>query len=272
MKQMRLILLIALLALLCSTGALAAEFPGAYELYEHWCSLRPDPQDSPYPDYICGVWTTDNGVTLTIAVTKDEAGEAGKAEILEQIEDDSTVQFTYQTYSHAELFAIQWELTEFLGNETGAMTIGVAEMENVVDIGIDMENPGSEAFMRECFETYGSRVRFEDMSGLTLSYTTAEDFGLLQPAGGRNPGSSTASGDSSWQLLALTSLVALFCLALWSLHLRRSAAQTEDGPIVTAAPLSRKDTEALLQNSAAAPSPEILQKVLRNIQTEKQDP
>jgi len=269
MKQIRFILLTALLVSLCSTGTLAAEFPGAYELYEHWYSLRPDPQDSPYPDYVCGVWTTDNCATLTIAVTKDKAGETGKAEILELIENDSTVQFTYQTYSHAELFAIQWELTEFLGNETGAMSIGVAEMENVVDIGIDMENPGSEAFMQKCFETYGTRVRFEDMSGMTLSYSTAENFGLIQPAGGSDIGGKVANRRSTGTLWTLTVLFALFCLALWSLHLRRGAVQRVDGG-VEPAPLSRRETEAAVREHLASPPPQVRQSILETIQKDTQ--
>ena len=85
MKTLRFMILTALLMIVCSTGVLAAEFADANALFQYWYSTQETPSASPYPDYVCGVWSTD-GTTdhLTIAVTKDEAGEAGKSEIPSQ--------------------------------------------------------------------------------------------------------------------------------------------------------------------------------------------
>lgn len=169
MKRLCCILVAALLC--CGfAGAKTGQFATAHDLFDHWYMERPDPKQSPYPDYVCGVWSTDGSMeNLTIAVTDDAAGEAGKAEILALIEDDSTVTFTTAAYSHAELFAIQWELAERMGEETGMFGIGVYEMENQVHVDIDMDHPGAQTFMEECFALYGDRICFVDGDGVTVS-------------------------------------------------------------------------------------------------------
>ena len=148
-------------------------FPTAGHLWTYWQTLNTDFTQSPYPDYITGVWSSDGGMeNLTFGITKDEKGEAGKQEILELVENDSTVTFEYQNYSHKELWDIQLALTSSLGDETGAYGIGIYEMENHVHIDIDESNPNSKAFMAECFEAYGDRIVFEKSDGITL---VAED-------------------------------------------------------------------------------------------------
>ena len=68
------------------------------ELYQAWGGYEG------YPDYICGVWSTDGGMSnMTVAVTKDKAGERGKEEILSLLENPNSVTFTYQSYSYQEL-------------------------------------------------------------------------------------------------------------------------------------------------------------------------
>ena len=56
------------------------------DLYQAWGGYEG------YPDYICGVWSTDGGMSnMTVAVTKDKAGERGKEEILSLLESPNSV-------------------------------------------------------------------------------------------------------------------------------------------------------------------------------------
>ena len=264
MKSLRLFLLSTLCAILCAMTVFAqtGTFATAYDLYSYWNEQRYTVPEttSPYPDYVCGVWSTDGSMeNLTFAVTKDEAGEAGKAEILELVEDDATVSFAYQTYPYAELWAIQQELTDSLGDETGAWGIGVYETENAVGIHIDMDHPGSEAFMLECFETYGDRVRFEDGSGAVL---TAESSGVILPG----TGTLKSAGPLNTQLWlwTLTAILALLCVAVWKVRI--PLLQTIGGSLVTVkSSVSRKDIVEEIRRNIAAPPPEVCQSILQKI-------
>lgn len=223
----------------------------AGDLYQAWQMSSGENRDSPYPSYVCGVWSSDGGMeNLTVAVTKDEAGEAGKEEILSQIADTDTVAFTYQSYPYAQLWAIQLELEQNMGGETGVYTLGIDEMENCVDIGIDPQAPGSQAFMLECQEKYGDQISFETMNG-PISTATAEerfdrgggDFGLWPWA------------------LACGGLILLGCA--WSLKSR--AALTTAGHTVSSAPPSWRETEEYVRRSAEQPRPVVLQNILKEL-------
>ena len=109
----------------------------ALDLCQYWSTIYTGV--SRYPDYICGVWSVDGTTDLMFAVTENEAGEAGKQEILDLVEDDSTVSFTYLTYTYAELRAIQSEVTAYLSvlykkGELHSWSVGVDESENVVGV------------------------------------------------------------------------------------------------------------------------------------------
>lgn len=163
----------ALALLFCLTSALPAFAAGeepcetAYELWASWMAT------AAYPDYIAGVWSTDGGMeNLTFALVEG-AGEAGKEEILSQVRYENTVTFAEgYDYSYNALRAVQQELTQYLGDETGAYSIGVDEMENRVEIGINTGNTGAAAFMERIAEEYGDMVEFEAGDGIW--YTTTE--------------------------------------------------------------------------------------------------
>lgn len=261
MRKYMVLLLAA--ALLCAGAAHAEtdQFANAYELYSYWYSTQTDWTESAYPDYVCGVWSSDGGMdNLTIAVLEGAEGEAGKAEILDAVADDSTLTFAYQKYSHAELRAIQEELTPFLGDKTGAQGIGVDEMGNTVSIYINTDAPGAEAFMAECFETYGDRIMFEGGSGV---FVTTEDTTAATRPNLRQELGRTSSAPLLW---ALTALFAVFCIGPFLLARHRLALQTADGRTVTAGEsLSRSEVEAAVRESQTPPPPETLQTILRKI-------
>ena len=71
------------------------------DLFQYW-------EFNGYPDYVCGVWSTDGSENnLTVGILKTDEGENGKDEILSKIENDEAVTFEYQKYSKNYLFEIQ---------------------------------------------------------------------------------------------------------------------------------------------------------------------
>ena len=186
---------------------------------------------------------------LTIAVTKDEAGEAGKAEILAAIADKSTVTFTYRAYPFAELWALQQTLQERMGEETGVYGMGVYESENCVMISINEENPNAEAFMQECFQRYGDRVRFEAGSG---AYVMVEDIGITLPGMGADRG--LAASPWLWAAFAGILLLAAF-LMLRQRKLAATHAGTGTAALRSSARITRREAEAAVREAELTPPP-----------------
>jgi len=204
-----------------------------------------------------GVWSTDGGLNnLTIAVTKDEAGEAGKAEILELIENDESVTFTYQSYSYAELLAARLEIERQLGKDNGMHSIGIYEMENHIGVGIDETHPKAEAFMQKLLKEYGDMVHIEISTGPinTLEETTLVDIG-----------GTAEQGPSHLWILLLAGSMALCVGGFFLLRQRSLAVQTANGPVQTASSLSRKQAEQLAQQCTAEPGQEVLEEILRRL-------
>ena len=161
-----------MLAIIClfalSVTALATdEAATAMELYQQWGG------GAGYPDYVCGVWVSeDDQNVLVFAVTKDEAGEAGKQEILDAVADDSTVQFTYASHTYRELYAIYEEFNNTLPQrDVGANGWGIDESENCVTVYVDPENSDAEFFIKECVGKYGDAVQFKYSDGFAVDTT-----------------------------------------------------------------------------------------------------
>ena len=166
---------LTLLFSLCTTALAERDYPTAGDLYQAW--FQQNGYENPYPDYITGVWSAGGTeYQLVFGVTKDEAGEAGKDEILRLVADDSTVSFSYQSYSYAELLAVQQAITPLMGDTFGAYACGIYDMENVVKISIDETNPRAEEWMDDLFTQFGDKIAFEKMDGrfITLEDTRAE--------------------------------------------------------------------------------------------------
>jgi len=246
-------------------------FRTAGDLLQFWMGRKSFPE-SAYPDYVTGVWSTDGGIdNLTIGVTKDEAGEAGKEEILSWIEDDSSVTFAYQSYPHRELMKIQGNLVSSLNDETGAYAIGVDEMENRVHIDIDITAPGAAAFMEECFAAYGDRIEFEEGEGISI---TTETIGAIDPGGALTTGLMHETGYEKPNLLPLVFFVSLLLLAaggwMFLKNRRGRAAVTAEGDTVSAAPITDAAIKAALRESGDTPPPSLDEKILAAAEKEIQ--
>lgn len=127
------------------------------DLYQAWGGWEG------YPDYICGVWSTDGGMTnMTVAVTDDEAGEQGRKEILSLLQDPGTVTFTCQTYSYGELLEVNEAIVaRMMAGSSPIIACGVYEMENKVGVAVLETAEGAGAVARELAETYGDKVFVE---------------------------------------------------------------------------------------------------------------
>lgn len=178
MKNVRFILAALALAGVMLVPALAAEgemYATGADLLNSWYSDTSD-WGSVYPDYVCGVWVEPGREdVLIIAVTDDEAGAAGREELLAQIRDKDSVSFTTRTYSYARLYQVQKELEGYMGEDNGIFSAGVYDMENKVVIGIDTSNENAAAAMEEIAARYGGMVRFESGEGVVLDVTVEAD-------------------------------------------------------------------------------------------------
>ena len=162
---------LVLLFSLWGTALAEGDYPTAGDLYQAW--FQQNGYESPYPDYITGVWSADGTEHhLVFGITKDERGVAGKDEILRLVADDSTVSFTYQSYSYNELLAVQQEITPLMGEQSGIYACGIYDMENVVKISIDETNPQAKKLMEDLFARFGDQISFEKMDG---NFVTLED-------------------------------------------------------------------------------------------------
>ena len=258
MKKVFVILLsLLLIAQFAVFAGADAQYSTAGDLYQAWMAAQPDWRQNPYPEYVCGVWSTDGGINnLTIAVTKDEAGEAGKAEILDLLENDESVAFTYQSYSYAELLAARLEIETQLGKDNGMHSIGIYEMQNHIGVGIDETHPKAEGFMQKLLKEYGNMVCIELSTG---PINTLEDIAYVDIGG------TVEQGPSHLWILLLAGTMVLCTGGFFLLRQRRLAVQTANGEVQTASSLSRKQTAQLVRQSTAEPHPEALKELLKKL-------
>lgn len=253
-----------LITLMCVCGVLPAaaaeELPDSIyatssELFQVWAS-------GGYPAYVCGVWTETGSMDqLTIAVTDDAAGEAGKQEILRLIADDSSVKFETRTYSYRQLEAVRDALMSYMGGENGIVSLGINEMENDVGVGIyaDMaENAETQELVTIITKKFGDMVSIEWIEGrimTSLGIYTADmvDIEAVNDEIG-------ADGISPMWIGILSAIVLLFTLELVRLiRSRRAVVETASGACVTASDkvLSCREIENAIKNSEAEPSPDL---------------
>lgn len=188
-----------------------------------------------YPDYVCGVWSTDGGMSsLTVAVTKDEAGERGKEEILSQLKNPDSVTFTTQKYRYSELQAVMDEITAQMGGDNPIVACGIYEMENKVHISVLETAENAETVAQELLAQYGDKVTVE-LGSMILTDTLAE----YQRDGG-NPGMT----------LVLTAAVVLMGLAF---AFKLPARVTSTGKVVTGSKPTRTQVENAVCESTETP-------------------
>lgn len=141
-----------------------AEFKDINELFQYW-------ENNTYPEYVCGIWSTNGSLFhLTVAVNDEKA----EKEILELIENDSSVAFAYARYSKNFLVSIIDEMNSRFceyeyANKTGFVLMSLDEYENRVDIAFKTEYENNEY----CIELVNElESRFGE--AINIEYTDAE--------------------------------------------------------------------------------------------------
>ncbi len=259
MKRVLISLVCVMLILGSFTAVFAAEdeYANAYTLYSKWVK-----EDS-FPDYICGVWSTDGGISnLTFGIQDNEAGNAGKEQIMDMLINDSSVTFVYQQYSINYLHQIADELLEYLKLNLGIVSSGTRYTDNCVNITIHeskMDDPDTQAMVRQLEEKYGSAVRIEFKDVYFITSTTQfpiSSFVVQSPSSDTKP--------LTFLLITIGLSVILMAVMGYTVRRRRLVLlmQTSGGiAAVSAAPLTNKRIEKMVKHS----SPPVTSQLDKNV-------
>lgn len=178
-----------LFVILFSLGGIAVSAEGAPyktagELYQAWCD-----GSAQQPDYICGVWSSDGGFdNLTFGIQNTDEGNLGKQEMLDLIEDDSSVSFEYQKYSVNYLNQINDEILPYFEQDVGLISLGVYVMENHVGVEIlesRKKDAETKSFVKELEAKYGDAVCVTFAENHIVA--TTEQLSTDQSSGGLAP-------------------------------------------------------------------------------------
>ena len=211
------------------------------ELYQAWGGY------AGYPDYICGVWSTDGGMSnMTVAVTKDKAGERGKEEILSLLENPNSVTFTYQSYSYQELQEVNEAVVErMMAGDRSIVACGIYEMENKVHISVLETAENAEETAQKLVKTYGDKVMVE-LGSMVFDTTMEETYDRGVPG----------------VLLVLAAAVVLIGITV---AVKLPARLTSAGKVITARPMSRRQVEKLVAKSTEIPSQRLEEQIQKRL-------
>ena len=156
MRKTAAFLFAVLLICFCGLHVFASEakYATAEEYWDSWEGER--------PDFITSAYYTDGGfANVVFGLVDNEVGRAAQQEILNLIEDDSTVSFIYQTYSYNELYEIFQEILKYFEMDMGLVVLGVDSSENCVDMEILEEkanDPETLKLLEEIKGLYADKV------------------------------------------------------------------------------------------------------------------
>lgn len=221
-------------------GMIDGKYATMGDLYQAWGGYVG------YPDYVCGVWSTDGGMTsMTVAVTDDEAGEEGRQEILSMLVNPNTVTFTTQKYSYRELQQVMDEITAQMGGDSPIIACGVYEMENAVHVTVNKDHQDAEDTMARLTAQYGDLVVVED--GELLFSILRSDTPPQQAA------VDLTAKPTIGNYLPLILVLNVLALAGLAVVFNRPARVTNTGKVVTDGKPSRRQVEAALSEHTETP-------------------
>lgn len=226
-----------------STGdSVVGKYTTMGDLYQAWGGYEG------YPDYICGVWSTDGGMSnMTVAVTKDEAGERGKEEIISLLESPDSVTFTYQSYSYLELQEVNEAIVErMIAGDNAIVACGIYEMENKVHVSVLETAEDAEETAQELVKTYGDKVTVE-LGAMLFDTTTMEE---------------TYDRGVPGVLMVLAAAVVLIGITV---ALKLPARLTSAGKVITERPMSRRQVTKLVAESTEIPSERIEEQIKQRL-------
>ena len=238
-----------------------AVFETAWDLNQMWAPTN-------YPDYVCGVWSTDGSMqNLTIAVLDTEEGNKGKQEILDLIEDDSTVTFTYGEYSRNYLINIQDELLELFKTEEehGLISTALNEYESKIVLGILKEykdNKKTEQMLSDITTQYG------DIFTVSYCDKPVEDTLLVTPQVTTPINDNMVNRKSTPSITTITLvLVLISSVAFMVIRKKRNAIMlTNTGENITTTAPTKKEIEHTIKKSNIDYPQNLDKKILNEIE------
>lgn len=221
-------------------GMIDGKYATIGDLYQAWGGYEG------YPDYVCGMWSTDGGMTsMTVAVTDDEAGESGRQEILSLLADPNTVTFTTQKYSYRELQKVMDAITAQMDGDSPIVACGVYEMENAVHVTVNEGHQAAEETIARLTAQYGDLVVVE--AGEMIFSVLHCDTPLEQVA------VDLTAKPTIGNYLPLILLLTVLALAALTVAFKRPARVTNTGKVVTEGKPTRAQVEAALSEHSETP-------------------
>lgn len=221
-------------------GMIDGKYATIGDLYQAWGGYEG------YPDYVCGMWSTDGGMTsMTVAVTDDEAGESGRQEILSLLADPNTVTFTTQKYSYRELQKVMDEITAQMDGDSPIVACGVYEMENAVHVTVNENHQAAEETIARLTAQYGDLVVVE--AGEMIFSVLHCDTPLEQVA------VDLTAKPTIGNYLPLILLLTVLALAALTVAFKRPARVTNTGKVITEGKPTRAQVEAALSEHSETP-------------------
>jgi len=239
--------ILLMLILFCMGGitvlAESAIYKTAGDLYQAWCD-----GSAQMPDYLCGVWSSDGGSeNLTFGIQNTDEGNLGKQEILDLVEDDSSVSFVYQKYSESYLNQIQDEIFPYFEKDLGLVSSGVYVMENHVGIEIHKGRKNDDAtkqMIKELEAKYGDAISITYAEGYVVATTDQLSTG---PS---SVGISLLNG----VLIALALALVLAVILFFAIKSKTQTLVTNTGATVSSSAYSSADVEKMAAQSEDFPS------------------
>ncbi len=221
-------------------GMIDGKYATIGDLYQAWGGYEG------YPDYVCGMWSTDGGMTsMTVAVTDDEAGESGRQEILSLLADPNTVTFTTQKYSYRELQKVMDAITAQMDGDSPIVACGVYEMENAVHVTVNKNHQAAEETIARLTAQYGDLVVVE--AGEMIFSVLHCDTPFEQAA------VDLTAKPTIGNYLPLILLLTVLALAALTVAFKRPARVTNTGKVITEGKPTRAQVEAAISEHSETP-------------------
>ena len=217
------------------------------DLFQYW-------ELNGYPDYVCGVWSTDGSEqNLTVGILENTEGQK---EILEKIENDDAVTFVNQEYSKNYLLEVQNYLFGYYktvqdGVEECVPSSYIDEMNNVcvVDILKDKENDERvTALLSELETKFGKAVKVEYGAEIVDTYL---ETGTIA-TGPVTPSAPATDPKEAIPLISGGIVLIVFGLIYYMITKKKGVmqAQTPENVVIPVYSFNtKKEIEAMIKNA-----------------------
>ena len=183
---------------------------------------------------------------MTVAVTKDKAGERGKEKILSLLENPNSVTFTYQSYSYQELQEVNEAIvSRMMAGDQSIVACGIYEMENKVHVSVLETAENAEETAQALVKTYGDKVMVE-LGSMVFDTTMEETYDRGVPG----------------VLLVLAAAAVLLGITV---AVKLPARLTSAGKVITGRPMSRRQVENMIADSCEIPSQRLDEQIQKRL-------